>query len=516
MKRIISLILAVLMLCLCACGKAADETTAAPAVTEGQSKPQAENTQNTAYDGNAIVLESENYKINVAMLQYFFAKVYQEYLTPYGELAAQIVDPAKPLREQKCPLDQTGKGTWFDFFAQNALTMVNEYVLLAEEAKANGFSLTEKDLSDIEAELESLKTMAAEAGYSDFQAYLQDYYGTFTTLDTLRECFILSLIAQTYRAEKHDTLTYTDEDYLAYAEKNPQKCYKAQFLYMRLAPVQEEGKSAEELKAEWEDIKKTAVEFNNAVTDIESFKEQAKKFMLTRLTVVPTEEETKNNPNFVTQQQLDQYVEGVFATQEYATGTGNKGIDWLFEKGRLAGERTIITDEENMQCELFYMVRPYHLSDKPTVNVRHILINSTTEGDAFKAKTKAEELYNSWKDGKANEESFAVMAMEHTQDNESRVSGGLISALTQDKYSKEFTDWCFDPLRKAGDCEVIEASYGYHIMFFVEHGMPEWKEVAHTELITADMAKYTEELAKKHAVTVTGENLAKCPDPMGR
>ena len=30
----------------------------------------------------------------------------------------------------------------------------------------------------------------------------------------------------------------------------------------------------------------------------------------------------------------------------------------------------------------------------------------------------------------------------------------------------EFEDWCFDPARKVGDCEIIATTYGYHVMYF--------------------------------------------------
>ena len=34
----------------------------------------------------------------------------------------------------------------------------------------------------------------------------------------------------------------------------------------------------------------------------------------------------------------------------------------------------------------------------------------------------------------------------------------------------EFEDWCFDSARKPGDCDIIETTYGYHLMYFVGEG----------------------------------------------
>ena len=32
-----------------------------------------------------------------------------------------------------------------------------------------------------------------------------------------------------------------------------------------------------------------------------------------------------------------------------------------------------------------------------------------------------------------------------------------------------FNDWCFDESRKPGDHGIVETSFGYHIMYFVEN-----------------------------------------------
>ena len=33
----------------------------------------------------------------------------------------------------------------------------------------------------------------------------------------------------------------------------------------------------------------------------------------------------------------------------------------------------------------------------------------------------------------------------------------------------EFNDWCFDESRQPGDHGIVETSYGYHLMYFVEN-----------------------------------------------
>ena len=37
----------------------------------------------------------------------------------------------------------------------------------------------------------------------------------------------------------------------------------------------------------------------------------------------------------------------------------------------------------------------------------------------------------------------------------------------------EFNDWIFDEARKPGDTGIIETTYGYHIMYYVNNDNPE-------------------------------------------
>ena len=42
---------------------------------------------------------------------------------------------------------------------------------------------------------------------------------------------------------------------------------------------------------------------------------------------------------------------------------------------------------------------------------------------------------------------------------------------------EEFEGWVYNPAREPGDVEIIETSYGWHIMYFVSrHDEPQWKE----------------------------------------
>ena len=164
--------------------------------------------------------------------------------------------------------------------------------------------------------------------------------------------------------------------------------------------------------------------------------------------------------------------------------------DWLIDPARVPGEMTYLenvsttTAEDGTEVKTvngYYVVFFLGVNDNnyPLVNVRHILItpeggtyNSTTGATEYTdeamaaAKLKAEELLQQWKDGEANEESFSLLASEHTTDPGSKENGGLYEDVYPGQMVETFNDWCFAEGRMAGDTGIVETSYGYHIMFY--------------------------------------------------
>lgn len=131
-------------------------------------------------------------------------------------------------------------------------------------------------------------------------------------------------------------------------------------------------------------------------------------------------------------------------------------------------------------------------SDVPMVNVRHILIQPdavelTEEDEGYEeavqaakdaAKEKADELYAQWQAGDMTEDSFAALATENTQDAGSAQTGGLYESVYPGKTVEAFDAWCFAEGRETGDTDIVETSYGYHIMYYVgDTGESYWHSV---------------------------------------
>jgi hypothetical protein len=133
------------------------------------------------------------------------------------------------------------------------------------------------------------------------------------------------------------------------------------------------------------------------------------------------------------------------------------------------------------------------------IDVRHILVmpksasGSTeyTEEEWETCRLAAEEILNQWKSGAADEEYFAQLAAEKTEDPGSQNTGGLYTGVYEGQMVTEFNDWCFDESRQYGDTGLVRTSYGYHVMFFVG-GQEQWYLAAKQEIASTACSELLE------------------------
>ena len=126
------------------------------------------------------------------------------------------------------------------------------------------------------------------------------------------------------------------------------------------------------------------------------------------------------------------------------------------------------------------------------VDVRHVLVmpegaDSNIRSETFPeeawetAKAEAEQLLADWEQGDKSEESFAQLAMDHSDDG-SASTGGLFTNVAKGQMVEAFETWCFDESRKPGDYGMVETEFGYHLMFFVD-SRPVWKEYVESDMM---------------------------------
>ena len=79
---------------------------------------------------------------------------------------------------------------------------------------------------------------------------------------------------------------------------------------------------------------------------------------------------------------------------------------------------------------------------------------------------------------------------------------------------EEFNDWCFDEARKPGDTDIVETSFGYHIMYFVQKTDDfYWKVKALEEIRSDRMFDVIEELTTAYPMTTFYEKAVLVPLP---
>jgi peptidyl-prolyl cis-trans isomerase C len=107
-----------------------------------------------------------------------------------------------------------------------------------------------------------------------------------------------------------------------------------------------------------------------------------------------------------------------------------------------------------------YLTSPTLYSSKPTIDVRHLLIDSKKLGDE-KAKALAAQLHADVSTGKLD---FEQVVREHSDESGAEEDGGLISGLSQGETLADFDAAAF-ALKKEGELSpVVSTKYGYHIL----------------------------------------------------
>ena len=336
-----------------------------------------------------------------------------------------------------------------------------------EAAKAEGYQFPDSVQAQYQDSMDSLKTAATSSGMS-VNKYLQQNLGSTMTEKVYGQQVLKLLQYQDYANAYADRLTYTDEQ-LEEAYQADTKTYD---------------------KASWEYVVVSGAA--ESTTDADGN------------TVQPTDEETeaakaaaKETAKATAEEILAAYnsgksLESIAGNYEKATyynttdATYYDGVvgNWLFDDARKDGDTEILEVGTNYYVGLFHS---RGREEYKTVDIRHILITPETgtkaQGDEgyedeqtqlkAAARTKAEEILAEWKAGDATEDSFAKLAMEDSADG-SKYTGGLYTRITKGQMVEAFNDWCFDSSRKSGDTDVVDTTYGSHVMYFVGYDLPAW------------------------------------------
>ena len=425
-----------------------------------------------------------NEKLSYSEYTYYYYKVYNQVVQTAGQYSQYGMDygydtSLTPAEQTKTTKDEDGNEiTWLESIHNQTLDVAQMYLAYYQEAKKKGLTLDESDLASVNSAIEDMRKQADSEGKSgeddtnvglSLNAYLRRVYGNGISegfykkqlkLETLVQKYYNTMLdeyAETFTAEEVDAKFKEDEDSYLFTDI---RLY--QFQNEELTA--QDGESDDELKARQaksdETTKANAQAMYDAVTDEASFVAQAKKY------------NTADDYDANTATLLKSYLKSDASGGNSLSSVNSDVADWAFNASTKAGDKKLVEDSEKGTYYVALMINPKH--DVETVSVRHILFktvddsNKPLDDDKIKAaKANAEDALEKFKSGEQTEEKFGEYASNLTEDDGSKSTGGLYENVRPGQMVEAFDKWIFDESRKEGDVDIVETTYGYHVMYFV-------------------------------------------------
>ena len=411
---------------------------------------------------NQVVATMGDHELTNSRLQVFYwMQVYDllnYYAEQYGDYAVYYlgIDLSKPLSEQIYRED-TGM-TWEQYFLEDAIYAWHRYQALADEAKNAGYQLPAEYQKEFAQMRSSMEDSAKANGYESVDAMLQADLGSSVTFDDYYYYMEVYYTGNLYFTEVTSKLVFTDAEMEAFFEKNKEAL--AQY-----GVTKDSG---------------NLVDFRNILVKPVASKDEDGK-------TVYTEEAW---------QTCLQKAQAILETWE--------GGDKLEETFASLAKSKSQDKNSASNGGLYQYVGK---NDLATVDVRHILImpeggtknesgtSITYSDEEWEAcRVKAQALLDQYLAGEKTEAAFGVMANEHSQDQNGKVTnGGLYADVYAGQMVQPFEEWIFDSSRKAGDTGLVKTQYGYHVMYFVDRNGPmddwafaEGRKAGDTDLIKTE------------------------------
>ncbi len=455
--------------------------------------------------GSITAFEVGGQKISARDYKIFYKTAEMNLINNYGTTLQMYygVDLTKPLETQAY-----GDGTWGDYLHTSAQSAVAQTYILYQEALDNGYELAGEDDPAYKGQM-AVYRATAELYDMSLEDYVKTVYGSGVKPADLENAAKVAATARNYYNDYIAGLNIGDSEIADYYE-NDKLAFDAvdyrsfTFPYETVKYTEpaegEEVKDGEPASQEEADrmtqdnidaAQAKADEFLSKITDEQSFIALAREY-------ASAEDAEKYADDDAT----------LTSGTSLSTASNSKILTWCAEDDRAEGDTT--TSDSGSGIVVLYFLNRY-LPEEQTVTVRHILIRAAEPSDTATdeektaaqekldaAKSQIEEIYAQWKDGDMNEDSFAELAYEYSQDSGSVANGGLIENFSEGDMVAEFDEWAFDPSRRAGDTGIVKTTYGYHLIYFVENGAYKWQATAKSDIENDKFDTYYSELSAKY------------------
>ena len=459
-------------------------------------------------DSGKVVATYGDYEITVGEYNYFYMSLYNqakstaEYYDQYYQgMGSQYFDVTVDPAEQICQESDLPEGveTWADYFAYCAperAVLVKTLYNNAIDAEKDGFKLTAEEKASFQTNIdETIETYKEYADEFDItlDEYFEQSFGEYVTEALFRELLEKEYVAELYLAWYQETAASNIKDADVEAYYNDHKA-DLDIVAIRVFGISyASGYTADEARERAESF----------VEDLNS----GKSFAELAIEYSPEAQKSsyENDSATLMNYQTKGDLESIY------TGLG----EWAFEDGRKVSDTFIMNLASTNAYFVIAIEAPATRNVTPTsVAVRHILIEvakTTTADDGStvglpaeiielnktNARAKVDEILEKLAEKGNTEEAFIELVATYTNDPGSISNGGLYDNINyQTNFVTEFLDWSIAP-HNEGDIEVIETTYGYHVMYYVGGDTtPVWKSEIRATLGTEAYEGYYATLAE--------------------
>ena len=427
----------------------------------------------------AVTIDGEDF--TPATVQYYYYSAMSEtlYYAQWGLDTGfdSSVDPKEQVKDE-----ESGE-TWYDYFLESGLAALTEDTMANHAAQEEGYTLPAEGQAYVDTTIKQLEQSVRASNYGSLNSYLRTNYGAYMDEQTYRDILTAQTIAQYYKQAHQDGLTYSDEELETYYQENKDALDTFNYsVFTVQASIETTTTDEEGNTVDLTDEEKQAA-FDQAKSQALATAQELQSKLSSGSDAAALAEEYDEQ---LYSASVDQTVMGSsFASSSYA--------DWLYDTARQSGEVSIQENDQSSSYVYNYYVVQFdgrQRDESATADIRHVLVSagsSPTDEQFAQAEEKAQSLLDGWKAGSADEDSFAILAVENTADSGSQRTGGLYTGVSRySGYVEDFTNWCLDSSRQSGDTGLVKntgsSTQGWHIMYFVGWNDPAWKVTARNTL----------------------------------
>lgn len=198
-------------------------------------------------DGTTVAAGSRSF--SVAEVNYLYNMQYVNMLSTYGNYISMLgLDATKPLDEQKCSMNNGDENyTWDDYFMDSAKTQLTQLAAFEAYAEANGITLDDEDMAEIDEAIDSIAETAKENNYGSANKFLSANYGKGCNEAVVRDIMELQSIATKVQDSVTAGLEYSAEELAAKYETVKDDYDKFTYSYYQVAAeteTKEDGTTA--------------------------------------------------------------------------------------------------------------------------------------------------------------------------------------------------------------------------------------------------------------------------------